>query len=176
MLIAALGMPTLFLRKLIKPKIYVYVREQWHLDLVAELDDKKLLTYFSQDLNNLANQGLAARAALQQLTVEEFLAHILQQAQQAKMLPAEMTLQQMTHLWQVFKANFQALSRYTPAPYPGSLVLFRAGTPATTEASSWEGLAERGMAIHWISGDHYTIVQKPQVQTLAEYVAAYLVR
>jgi amino acid adenylation domain-containing protein len=141
--------------------------------LHKDFDESTLLSDFVNDLSGLSGKSLPGVSNDQQDSDDQ-LGRILKQAIMADVLPADVELQHLHRLWQVFKANFQAMSRYIPRPYPEQIVLFRASEHQTGEASGWQDLATGGLEIQWIQGDHYTLIQEPQVQILAEYLRGYL--
>jgi aspartate racemase len=70
----------------------------------------------------------------------------------------------------------EAGTYYSPQPYSGEVTLFRAtekslrGVHDTT--AGWAGLALGGLEIFEIPGGHVSILSEPQVQVLAEHLAA----
>lgn len=69
------------------------------------------------------------------------------------------------------------MRRYKPDPYPGKITLFWAsGRPEepSDPRLGWGELAELGMDIHKIPGDHESILREPQLQVLAERLKACL--
>ena len=71
----------------------------------------------------------------------------------------------------VHRPNIEASRRYKPVPYPGKITFFWAsdGPEGPSDPRrGWRELAEQGMAIHRIPGDHGGIRQEPMVQVLAE--------
>ncbi|WP_414541587.1 hypothetical protein [Nostoc sp. CCY0012] len=93
-------------------------------------------------------------------------------------MPSEFGLQQMRQLLQVFQANLMAKYKYIPKPYTGRITLFCSseqileGTKAPE--FGWSKLVTDDLEIHEIPGNHYTILQEPYVQVLAEYLGYYL--
>jgi aspartate racemase len=82
-------------------------------------------------------------------------------------------------LQKVQEANLLAVKRYRPKTYPGSLTLFRAGPPEPEELQSdrwtaWRRLATGGVTLHFVPGDHDTMLREPHVQMLAEKLRAAL--
>jgi amino acid adenylation domain-containing protein len=73
-------------------------------------------------------------------------------------------------------ACYSAARTYTPKPYDGRVVLFRAsekGLSSVNEESAWKYLAPQ-MEIFEVSGHHGNIVDEPQVRLLAEELKACL--
>jgi thioesterase domain-containing protein len=65
-----------------------------------------------------------------------------------------------------------AAARYEPRLWPGKLDLFRVEEPHVDAYDypqmGWAGLAEEGIAVHDIAGNHLTMFAEPQVQAVAE--------
>ncbi|MGH9683825.1 MAG: condensation domain-containing protein [Candidatus Acidiferrales bacterium] len=61
---------------------------------------------------------------------------------------------------------------YTPKPYPGKIQLFRAEgrTPEYGDdlALGWDGIANGGVEIHHVPGEHTTLLEKPHVYSVVE--------
>jgi thioesterase domain-containing protein len=75
-------------------------------------------------------------------------------------------------LLRVFKANVAAVHAYAPRPYPGRVTLLRcaatlAGAPSEPTLG-WEALAAGGVDLHWMPGDHGTLVFEPHAAAVAE--------
>jgi aspartate racemase len=82
-------------------------------------------------------------------------------------------------LQNVREANLLATKRYQPKIYPGRLTLFRAGPPVTEELrwnpwTAWRCLAVGGVTLHFVPGDHNSMVREPHVKVLAEKLRAVL--
>jgi thioesterase domain-containing protein/non-ribosomal peptide synthetase component F/acyl carrier protein len=67
---------------------------------------------------------------------------------------------------------------YTPKPYPGRLLLFRAEGRTAEYGDDvmlgWNGVARDGVVVHAVPGGHLTIMRKPQVYRLVEKLNHYL--
>jgi amino acid adenylation domain-containing protein len=85
---------------------------------------------------------------------------------------------QIERLVQLFKSHILAANSYSPQPYDGRVTLFLSenGEAADSEdlTLGWERLANKGVDIHWIPGDHYNMVNKPNVGILASKLRACL--
>jgi acyl-CoA synthetase (AMP-forming)/AMP-acid ligase II/thioesterase domain-containing protein/acyl carrier protein len=73
-----------------------------------------------------------------------------------------------------------AASRYVPLVWSGKLDLFRVDEPHVDayphSEMGWTGLAEGGIEVHDITGNHMTIFSEPQVQVVAEGLLELLSR
>ncbi len=80
----------------------------------------------------------------------------------------------------VDRATWIALDRYTPQRYAGRIDLFWAEDEAlfphfdVDPRLGWSLLAERGVQIHEIAGDHAGMIREPAIQDLAEGLRACL--
>jgi amino acid adenylation domain-containing protein len=94
-------------------------------------------------------------------------------------IPPELDVEQAQRLLQVFKGHVMASNDYNPQPYPGKVDLFLAEGGIAAESlesiGGWQQLATHGVNIHWIPGEHHTMVTKPNVLILAEKLQASLV-
>ena len=71
----------------------------------------------------------------------------------------------------VEKTNRHAISRYRPNPYPGKITFFWASDRPEGPSDprwGWRELANKGMDIIRIPGDHNSILREPQLHVLAE--------
>jgi amino acid adenylation domain-containing protein len=100
----------------------------------------------------------------------------------AGLLPEDTRLQLLDEtaihaLLPIVYANSQAVYRYKPQPYPGTLTLFRAiEQPKALQASptlNWHELASE-IRLHAVPGNHLSLLKHPHVQTLAHQLKPYL--
>jgi acyl-CoA synthetase (AMP-forming)/AMP-acid ligase II/thioesterase domain-containing protein/acyl carrier protein len=73
----------------------------------------------------------------------------------------------------------QARTGYRAQPYPGDITLFRALTryaPAYSmdEFLGWRDVTQGTLDVHEIPGDHYSMLNPPNVEVLAQKLRAYL--
>ncbi len=113
-------------------------------------------------------------ASLRQLEIDEQYRVVLRKAKKAGLVPHLVSLQNFKRYIRINKTQSHAWRTYTPKPYPGSLWLVRAkdsdageGQPADM---GWGSLARGGVEIFETPGDHISMMQKPHVQVLADYV------
>ena len=139
----------------------------------GDLDRPSILADFARDLTGALLPVQAEE--LRQLDPERQLAQVLEWAKETGALPAGETLDRLAGLFATFERNLAALSRHEPGPYPGRIELFRASdTAARHPDAGWAGLAQGGVAVHEIPGDHYSIVRRPAL--LAERLKIFLER
>jgi aspartate racemase len=85
-------------------------------------------------------------------------------------LPAELA--------NVKEANYLAARAYIPKPYPGRITLFIAADRTQPEAAAlrdaWTTMALGGLDVHVVPGNHVTIIEQPNVSTLAAELQACL--
>jgi thioesterase domain-containing protein/acyl carrier protein len=62
---------------------------------------------------------------------------------------------------------FGARRAYTPQVYPGRLILLRARENPRDPLKRWGGMGQQGLDIYEIPGNHFTMLQEPQVQQVA---------
>ncbi len=151
------------------------------------LDEAAARALFARDLAGLAGRELpAAAGGRERLDAATPFAAAFARAQAAGLLPADLDLAATRRLYASFRANLRRLQRYTGAPYPGRVTLFRAATPPPPApgagdaesgpagaALGWEALAA-AVEVEPIAGDHYALVRPPAVEELARRISARL--
>ncbi len=144
-------------------------------------DDAQWLTQFSKAAELLFKKNLkVSYADLQPLDLDEQFKYLLEQFEMAKALPLGTDIRQFRNWVQVFKANCQ-IDYVSEEVYPNRITLFRASEMITDETTSemtfdivedlawgWDKLSAQPVDIHFVPGNHITMVDKPHVQVLAE--------
>jgi len=140
-------------------------------------DDLAVLRSFAVDLGITLDRLKLPFDNLRTLGQDELLACLLEQATAAEIVDATFGVKEFQRLFQVFKSNNRANESYLPRNYPDRIQLFIAGDKAASsaenQAQAWGQLAAEVEA-HVIPGDHYTILQNPNVAKLAEELTACL--
>lgn len=130
---------------------------------VEEDDTAYLMRLFAQDLIGLWGDDLPL---LKHYLEKDFSGEQLTNALQTELGPL-----QIQNLLKVFKNNFRAWQSYTPKTYPGRIILFEANEQSTISEDTlwgWGSLAQEGVEIHVVPGNHYTMIRQPHVQVLAK--------
>jgi len=98
--------------------------------------------------------------------------------QHNKTLPDKLEISNVQRIINIITANFQAMLTYTPQPYSGDIVLFKAKerglfNPPNPELS-WGKIINGKIDTHEISGDHFTINLSPNVELMLAQLKTYL--
>ena len=132
------------------------------------------LISFIKDIARLFDKEISVQVNdLQQLNSDEQLNFIQQQLQAVNILPPKIDSQQLHYLLQVFKFNQQAFYSYKLQRYPGSISLFCANddTRKIQDLKQvWEDLTSNDLKVYSVPGNHYTLLQEPNVQELIKYL------
>jgi thioesterase domain-containing protein len=137
-----------------------------------ELDDAAFLVKL------VAEEVSLSLDRIRQLEPEEQLLYVIEQARQLNLIPPDLELAQAQRLVQMLKSHIYAGKIYIPQPYRGRVTLFRASEEAAADSQDltlgWQELAVEGVDLHWVPGNHLTMVREPHVQVLAKQLRACL--
>ncbi|MGK7945196.1 MAG: amino acid adenylation domain-containing protein [Microcystaceae cyanobacterium] len=145
-------------------------------------EDANLVAAVAQDLGAIAHQDLGISLEhLRSLAPEEQLDLVLEQAKLHNVFPAEINSQQMRQLLAIFKANNYAMYRYQPKPYQGDIHLWWANETKVRQSEKglqehdWNKLTTGALTQYTLQGNHYTILDEPQLSILVKQFQAILV-
>jgi len=68
----------------------------------------------------------------------------------------------------------RAAMSYTARPYKGKLTVFKAEHSWGPNEMGWESLAKGGLDVRIVPGDHYTVIEEPNVGQLAKEIGKQL--
>jgi thioesterase domain-containing protein len=136
------------------------------------ITDEMLLLGFVQDLaSRLGKPMPLSEGELQQHAPEAQLPYLVERARQAQLLPPEIDVAQMQHMLDVYKANLAGMVQYRQQPYAGRIIMLRAQEELHRSGGDptmgWSEVASGPVVIEVVPGNHYTILNSPQVQLLA---------
>jgi len=81
---------------------------------------------------------------------------------------------QLSRLFQVFRANVHAMMSYEPKRYAGRITFFRASDRRADAPEDpideWKSLAADGVEVHLAPGTHHTMLKEPAVLVLADWI------
>ncbi len=141
-------------------------------------DSASLLLFVDQVAAHMGHHLFLSALGLRTLAAPDQLPYVLQQAQAAGLLPADIEASQAQAYFRVFQAGLAAMARYRPRPFGGKLVLFQPQQPLQNilpdSRSRWRELARGGLDLHEAPGNHYTMLGSPNVATLAKHLEACL--
>lgn len=115
---------------------------------------------------------------LRQLEPDEQLRYFLaeQKKMEKQMLP-DLDITDVRHFLHIFKVNAQAMWEYQPRVYPGKIIFFRAKEKDAINAKNperaWIDLAQEGLEVIDVPGNHITMNESPYVQVIADRLRAY---
>lgn len=141
-----------------------------------------MLVEFLRHLGGLFAKDAAAAyndgdGDIDSLPLEQRVSYVWERAKEQGLVPPDLGLSKFQRLLRVYASNVQAVLSYVPEVYPGQITLFR----ATKEESDpyphdlgWGACSTQPVKVHAVSGDHYTMLSSPAVQTLADQLRARL--
>lgn len=152
-------------------------------------DSATWLVYMGQIISRLCGKQLqVSQTKLQLLDSEAQLQYFKDRLISVGLLAPKAGITQVRGLVQVFQANKQ--TRYLPVKvYPTRIALFRSSEVHPDDAASdeidenmlpkdaawgWNDFASTPVDVHWIPGDHLSMLVDPHVQVLAEYLQTSL--
>lgn len=146
--------------------------------LLADFSDDAELMAYSLHLS----RGIEVAQALSDLRVrtpdEQLAYYVERQGRTFEFESSEGTVVYLRHLLRIFKSNVAALKSYRPRPFRGKLLYFRAkdrdNYNSTAPERAWIDLADGGIEIHRVSGNHVTINSPPHVAEMARCLESQL--
>jgi thioesterase domain-containing protein len=157
----------------------------------SNVPDADLLHAFAVDLGV---QPYPSDTVVDDLSFTRQLSRILSIAKEAGKASPEITISAFRRFFEVFKTNLNAMRAYAPSMYAGRITIFRAdgslplkrrdrvnrffqtaaahrrGQVAVDKTMGWGKWAVGGVECYEVPGNHYTIVDEPGVETLAEQI------
>jgi len=129
-----------------------------------------MLARFALEMaRSLGKDVTALQSQFAQLSPEKQKILVLDEFVAAEVLPRDNAEEEFNHMLNVYTRNLRAMESYSPAPQDQSIVLLKASESENPEsiAAAWNLIATQGVELHMVPGNHYTILQRPNVSTLA---------
>lgn len=121
------------------------------------------------------NRDSFEQACLQCSTFDQQVVYVINEALRDQKLLSAMDPVQIGRLFRVFRSDALALSQYSPRVYAGPVNVMRASEQANrgfTEDLGWKTFASSDITVDVIPGNHFTILQEPNVRHLARTLSA----
>ncbi|MCI3150428.1 amino acid adenylation domain-containing protein [Streptomyces sp. GB4-14] len=143
----------------------------------AHVDDAVLLSWFARDLAGLAGESWEPKPDTFREAggLPDALGVLHTEARQRSVLPPDVDAGTLGAIFDRFARNFRALLSYEPRPYTGPVRFFRAreGAPDAVVAA-WQAYFRNATQVVDLPGDHYTVMQQPQLRRLADELTTWL--
>ena len=133
-------------------------------ELLTNLDENALVDFLIKNVkSDKLNNEVSEKSDIQ---------YFMELAKNANIISPE----RKTQLLQIIKANMKAMCNYKPQSHAGKIVLLSANKPAQgiDKYLGWQNLAKDGVEVHSFPGDHYDLMQEPNVSLIAEKLESYL--
>ena len=161
-----------------------YKDKQFLADYI-DWDDDRWLAEVSKGIKLFLDKNVdISYDTLQTLTTEEQLKYVLHYFKMANMLPPNAQTTELKNLVQAYKTSCLCLVDYLPKQiYPGKLTIIRAKEDLSDDPNShlnsedsqdlslgWSEFCTEPIDIHFVLGNHITLMAEPHVQVLAEHL------
>ncbi|MCW5315485.1 amino acid adenylation domain-containing protein [Nostoc sp. KVJ3] len=146
-------------------------------------DNSKWLAEMAKSIEAFLAKNLdISEETLQSLVWEEQLKYILQRLKMVDIFPPDTEITQLNNMVQTFKTN--CLVNYAPQQvYPSRIALLRSSEASIEEpdlpadisqdsAWGWNKFSTEPVNVHFVPGNHVTMMTQPNVQVLAEKLKA----
>lgn len=142
------------------------------------VDSKALITGFVLNLGVPLDLLGPPPEQIFQAQTEEQLEWVLDQAQAAQVLPPDMSIVHLRHLFDLYHSDINAVEIYRPPASPVSLLLLRAADEDDWEVENreagWSRLSTGELEVYSVPGNHLTMMRPPHVSTLAEILRKHV--
>jgi amino acid adenylation domain-containing protein len=136
-----------------------------------------LVALFAHDLARLLGlTGLAVPPWGAESTASAALGWLAAEATRLGLLPAGVAERELARRFAVFAANHRAMAAYRGGSCAAPILLLKAGEAPATAAPDlgWSLLLRRPIEVQQLPGDHYTLLQPPQVKLLSSLLRGVL--
>lgn len=142
---------------------------------ISEIAELLLMEAFSQDLGLDLDHLKFSHHEFERLRPDEQLRYLFECAQASNIMPPDIELNQVQHMYQIFKINIGAVLSYRPQSKVRRITVFRAGEhPEHAHTAGWTAFATEGVDVYVVPGNHFSMVREPFVKTLASQLRACL--
>lgn len=140
------------------------------------VDEAARLAWMAQDIIGMA--GVDGELRVEDIgSGPEARDRLIERAVKIGAMPKDTPLEHLRRLCAVLEANLEAMFEHRPLVYQGSTLLLHACDAPEDHprhpVAAWRHLIVN-LTHHFVGGDHYSLMQGPQVQRLAEWIDSHL--
>jgi len=140
-----------------------------------KITERDLIFLFVQDITNILGVNtMDSLNQLKQSRSEDLLIRLEETVNSKGIFPVPIKSGHLQSLFRLFRSNREAMSQYKPEPLCDKITLFYAGdnSGGIKNISAWNKYTKKGVEHYEIPGDHYSMMQKPNVQYLADQLTS----
>lgn len=146
----------------------------------GEDDDTTLLANFAWHYHLSLDTRSPSTDDFSRLANSNQLGLLLEQAKLNKVMPPDFDLTHFRQLLHVYKSNVRAMRNYVPVVVPVPLLILRAEHDEMETSADptlgWSGLSTQVIEVYQVPGDHFTLLQEPNVAVVAARLSANFAR
>jgi amino acid adenylation domain-containing protein len=146
-------------------------------DAIVERDELPILVRFAADMSRLIGKDQGdLQEQFHTLDINKQRAMLLDALKRDAVLAEDAPEEEMDHLLSVFTRNAMAVDRYCLQRCEQRIVLFRAAEAHAPKqlAQQWRRWAAGGVELCLMPGDHYSMLRRPKVSSVAEHLKFHL--
>jgi amino acid adenylation domain-containing protein len=98
---------------------------------------------------------------------EEHIDYLLELARKGNHLPPDSGREQIRTSLEMWIANLHLVWKYRADRFPGRLTLIEPEAGGLSDSKAWSLLAEDGVEVYKVSGNHYTMMRSPNLEQVA---------
>lgn len=136
---------------------------------------ESLLRRYLEDVSRLLKINLqVADTDLTGLPLERLFDSLCNAGIEAGTLSPSIKAEDLLRRWEIFQANCRAAALYSAKPLPCRTLLFRreSASPEIQQAdAAWQSILGQHLSLRHFAGDHYSMLNEPQVAQLAEILS-----
>ncbi len=139
-------------------------------------DDLRIVQAFARDLGLPADVLPALGPEERERGEVAYLRKTLETARSRGMMPEDLDLARMQHLYGIFRINLMALLKYRPESYGGRITLLRSGKRGVMDrlfgkkSYGWERVVRGRIEVRTVPGTHYSMLSEPHLEKVAREV------
>lgn len=145
-----------------------------------QIDESLIFFEFIRDIERIYQTGPLTSLGLEDFNNPEKLQLLHETIETVGMSHRIGEIHDLEKAFRRFRINYVAAHRYLPRSYEGTIVLLRGADQDNVDCHDsslgWNSFTRANMSCRSVPGDHYTMMQSPFAQTLAESITEYLAR